>query len=399
MEEATDYLASPEVGIITYPFGSEDAEPVPDPKSPETSGNKKRKSGKRKYGASNIPSKIRREMVRHPQLIREMRSKFWFKKCRKMFSASLAKGTWAKYRSVLKLYGKFSTEQNLGKNWPDTEEKFLSFILWCLETRRLSADSLSGYLSALRTMSTMAGLEAPSSSRAQKLLLKGAKNSQNPKKQQSDPFTFQTLKAAKKALEKKKWRDANKTVIWACLSAGYFGSFRAGELLLKNKDDFDRSSDLAWKDIKFEGKHLASITVKKPKTGGIQEVDLFEYPDKTLCPVYALRKLKKKQIKDGTYQPSQGVFKFESGKMLTVSGLSKTIKKLLRKTEFRNKKISAKSLRSGFPSDLESLPEDFCDAHIKIWGRWKSSAYQIYMKKDRKQREWIFKKFCQLTEC
>ena len=175
VEGADDYLANPESGIIVFPFGSVAKEADPDPKSPE---NKRKKAGKRKYGAGHVPKKISRSMKRRPPLIRLMRSKFWISRLKKMFSASLAKNEWLKYKSVLKLYEKFSTELGLGENWPDTEEKFLSFILWCLETRSLSAGSLSGYLSALRTMSTIAGLETPSRSRAQELLLKGARNSE-----------------------------------------------------------------------------------------------------------------------------------------------------------------------------------------------------------------------------
>ncbi len=165
---------------------------------------------------------------------------------------------------------------------------------------------------------------------------------------------------------------------------------------MKNQDDFDKSSDLTWKDIKFEQNGTAQITIKKPKTGGIQKIDLFEFPEKSLCPVFALKKLRKMQNKKGYFSPNQGVFRFESGKMLTVSNLSKTMKKLFRKTKFKNQLLSAKSLRSGFPTDLENLPESFKDDHIKIWGRWKSNAYQAYMKNDRRQREWVFKKFLEV---
>ena len=393
MEGADDYLANPESGLIVFPFGNEAKESGPDPKSPE---NKRKSSGKLKYGAGHVPKKISRSMKNKPPLIRLMRNKFWISRLKKMFSASLAKNTWLKYKSVLKLYEKFSDEQGLGENWPDSEEKFLSFSLWCLENRSLSADSLNGYLSALRTMSTIAGLDAPVSSRAQKLLLRGAKNSESKKRRNSDPFTFEALKTARKSLQSRKWAKSNKKVIWACFSAGYFGSFRAGELLLKNKDDFDKSSDLTWKDIKFESDGTAQITVKKSKTGGMQKIDLFAFPEKSLCPVVALKKLKKMQIKKGYFSPSQGVFRFESGKMLTVSNLSKTMKKLFRKTKFRNQLLSAKSLRSGFPTDLENLPETFKDGHIKIWGRWRSNAYQTYMKNDRLQREWVFKKFVEI---
>ena len=187
-------------------------------------------------------------------------------------------------------------------------------------------------------------------------------------------------------------------MVWACICVGYFGSFRAGELLTKTTHAFDPSSTCSWADINFKSKSKMSIRIKNPKTmaGKSEIINLFVFPDKRFCPIRAMKKLKKTAKKNGFFQQNLPVFWFESGKCLTISALSDIVKKLLKKSKFKNRKISAKSLRSGIPSDLENHPDLFNDLHIKIWGRWKSNAYQRYMKDNQYQREWIFRNICKI---
>ena len=179
---------------------------------------------------------------------------------------------------------------------------------------------------------------------------------------------------------------------------GYFGSFRAIELVTKHPNSFDPSSHCTWADVKIQGKKRISVTVKNPKTKGGQTetIELFNFPNKHFCPIRAMISLKKSSESESCFDPNLPVFRFSSGKFLTVSSLSGILKTLIAKSKFKNRKISAKSLRSGVPTDLENHPDLFDDLHIKIWGRWKSDAYQRYMKDDKYQREWIFKKMCQI---
>ena len=179
---------------------------------------------------------------------------------------------------------------------------------------------------------------------------------------------------------------------------GYFGSFRSNELLTQHQNSFDPSSHCSWADLEFDSDSKISVTIKTPKTTSNKPeiVDLFAFPNTKFCPIHALISLKKSSQKNRCYNPEYPIFWFASGKLLTTSALSGILKKLLAKSKFKDKKISAKSLRSGVPTDLENNPDLFNDLHIKIWGRWKSSSYQKYMKDDKYQREWIFKKMCKI---
>ncbi len=49
--------------------------------------------------------------------------------------------------------------------------------------------------------------------------------------------------------------------------------------------------------------------------------------------------------------------------------------------------LSGKSFRSGIPSELDLFPDDFKERHLKALGRWKSSAYQLYIRKEMPEKK------------
>jgi hypothetical protein len=228
--------------------------------------------------------------------------------------------------------------------------------------------------------------------------LKGLENLEmvdRPAGRPSDPLTFEILAKLKARLAKVPWRVESKIVVWAACCLGYFCALRAGEMLPKNEKFFDQYSDLLWNDLN-ELKDGIRIRIKEPKVpaAGGDLVDVFRIKNKDFCPVRAVKNLKKMQQREGIWSENLPVFRFGTGKNLTVSELSRLIKALLKKTKYRHRNISAKSIRSGLPSDMECRPDLMHDAHVKCWGRWRSKSYQAYMKKDRVQRKWIFRKIC-----
>jgi len=177
---------------------------------------------------------------------------------------------------------------------------------------------------------------------------------------------------------------------------GYFGSFRARELLAKAQWEFDKYSDLVWADVIDDGKISIKIHVKCPKTGGKggEFIELFPTPDPKVDPVKAIRSLKSKQKSLGIWSENLPVFRFGSCKNLTVAKLSQILQKFFLKTKFTSLKISAKSMQAGIPTDMESHPSLINDTHIKIWGRRKGKSYLRYMKAPPVSRKWIFDKIC-----
>ena len=399
-EEAADHVADPEDPAVSYPFNA----PISH-RQEHTNASQKETSEPSRKGIKSQPKLDKNKYGHHniPALIKKLCKKLckipirWRKYYLKTGSASLAKNTWSKYASAFNAYEQFCMQENLVKPWPLSKNSTTCFILWCKKIQNLRASTIKGYLSALKTISSLLGTECKDFKSSEKLLIRGIERTEKQNlRKQTDPLIFQILVEIRNKLKLKKWKKHSKKVVWACICLGYFGSFRAGELLTKHPNSFDISSTCTWSDIQLISNSKMSVRIKNPKTGGGKPeiVDLFSFPDKCFCPIKALKTLKKSSIQQENFQHEFPVFRFGSGKFLTVSALSDIFKSLLSKGKFSKKKISAKSMRSGIPTDLENHPALFNDLHIKIWGRWKSKTYQKYMKDDKYQREWIFNKIC-----
>ena len=150
----------------------------------------------------------------------------------------------------------------------------------------------------------------PTKRELEKFLIRGiALSEEKSGRRPSDPMTFEVVKEIRKSLDKKSWKSSSKNTFWASVCVGYFGAFRASELLIKENWHVDYSSDLVWSDVKFHGKNSVKIKIRNPKTGGgkFELVELFKFPNKQFCPVRASKVLKKqaKEKKNCCTQPPQ----------------------------------------------------------------------------------------------
>jgi hypothetical protein len=403
LEEASDLVDDPAVGEATFPFGqpasgaSRKSHGKPQESAPKGTTVKHSKKVQ-KFGGRKLPEEIKRYLFENWPLAEEMRTGQWPEIFADIEAGALANSTWKKYCSVINKFESFRADLNLSGPWDFSEKMLNSFAVWG-KAHGLSAGSVKSYLSSLETLAGLAGIElGVRNKKTRKIVLKGLENLdllEGPKCRPSDPFTFEVMAALKNRLRKKNWRPESKRVVWAACTLGYFGALRAGEMLPKTEKVFDQFSDLLWDDVKILPDGI-QIRVKEPKipTSGGDIVDIFRIENKNFCPVRAVQKLKQSQKREKIWSKTLPVFRFGSGKNLTVSELSRLMKVLLKKTKFRDRNITAKSIRSGLPSDMETRPDLMHDAHVKCWGRWRSKSYQAYMKKDRIQRRWIFEKIC-----
>jgi hypothetical protein len=116
-------------------------------------------------------------------------------------------------------------------------------------------------------------------------------------------------------------------------------------------------------------------------------VDLFAMKKRIFCPVYWIRRLEHLQKKLGIWAKFEPVFKNRKGENLPRGNFLKIVKACLAGMGMRVNGISGKSFRSGIPSELDKFPEDFKERHLKILGRWRSSAYQIYIRKELPEKK------------
>ena len=149
------------------------------------------------------------------------------------------------------------------------------------------------------------------------------------------------------------------------------------ELLCAKKLCFDKYTDLLWKNIRIEKIHV-TIEIKSSKCLGAKQqfVRLGKLNKKEFCPVRALKKLKQTQKRKKLFSNHLPVFRKENGKNIT----AKFLIDCLQKTKETHENFSGKSFRSGIPSLCAKNPSFFESAELKKLGRWKSKAYENYIR-------------------
>ncbi len=411
---AVEYLRRPDATGAGYPFARTSSRG--DGESWKSSGSQEKKKGREpahaaaqaKYAGGRIPKPIKRLLKNSWPLLPNMKRGRWGKLFKKLCSNALAKSTWGKYAAAVNSFRKFCSEQAEPFRLPVSPEVSNSWIVWATGEGNLGANTMKAYLAALHSLGRLFDAKMGGQG-AEKLLLAGASNlarHSKPASAKRAPFTFKVLQRLCAELRAKRWKISSKLAIKAFCCTGYFGSFRAGELLAKDSWSFDKFSDLTWADIALTsdplgGSRSATLHIKEPKTRleGGEFVELFRFEDPELCPVAALDRLAAAQKAKGKWDPAAPVFRFGSGKNLTVSGATRLIKILLKKTEFSQQNLTASSLRSGIPTDMKSRPDLFGDTQIKSWGRWRSGAYQWYMKRDAARKRDIYRRLsCMLCK-
>ena len=122
------------------------------------------------------------------------------------------------------------------------------------------------------------------------------------------------------------------------------------------------------------------VRIKASKTDPFRAgVDVYlGHTGDPICPVAALL----------TYMAARGngtgpLFKFASGKPLTRDSFVSRVKEALHAAGVDPTPYSGHSFRSGAATTAAS--KGIGDATIKMMGRWKSSAYQLYVKTPRQQ--------------
>jgi hypothetical protein len=296
-----------------------------------------------------------------------------------LIAKSIAKSTWNRYNCAYKLWLAYKEQTNANIVGFPNQEK-IAFICWCKRNKDLKASTISMYISALVKIHTFCTDENVLFANA---LIKGIKNREphvTPQKGKTVPVDFYVLKNIRKNIKTSDLSKGDKKVIWTVCIVAFWGCFRLGEILPKTKTTFDRFSDLLGADVSLRGGKL-SLNLKSTKTRGTVPVKVslskIDWPG--LCPVHAMKSLKKFQKHKGTWSKTLPVFRTENG-----ANLSKIF--FLKQTNLffhgEGKILTGKSFRCGIPTLLSKFNDIHDIKLIKAAGRWKSSAYRTYIVED-----------------
>lgn len=178
------------------------------------------------------------------------------------------------------------------------------------------------------------------------------------------------------------WRVRN-----ACKRCGNIRGLE--DITVPNKGAFDGTSHLAFSDVSMDQlDNLSTMRIKiTSKTHPFQVgIDIFVgRTGNTICPVTAMLEfLVARGAKSGP------LFVFQDGRPLTRSRFVDKARNIPFKAGVDSFPYSGHSFRSG--AATTAARQGVGDATIKMLGRWKTDAYQLYIKMPREQQAAISKK-------
>jgi hypothetical protein len=301
---------------------------------------------------------------------------------------SITRNTWSSYSTVNRLFLKCQKDNNRVCNWPVSNTDILFFIHWLAETRKLKGNTINTYLSGLRQLHILKGIEPPTIRTATvKLVLTGKKNKDAAETRATDkkrrlPVTVSVMTLLKKLIRNWARPVEDRLLVWTVCTVAFAGSFRIHELLCKTEHSFDPDYTLLTDDLKRTSNNI-QISLKCPKeskSAAPTVVDIYASGGQ-LCPVTAFDRWATR-AKPQTRHP---VFSFSNGKPLTGRKLNSFLKELLGPyLDYRQGSITTHSFRAGIPSEMAAA--GFEDDDIKKQGRWSSRAFNAYTKLPRTQR-------------
>jgi hypothetical protein len=317
----------------------------------------------------------------------------------------LSKSTWSTYGTAERLLAMCQKERKVEMGFPLTDENLLEFTGWLIEVRKVKAGTINSYLSGLRQLHILKGMEPPQlRTNLVKFLLRGKKNMDHiqERKEVSGkrlPITMNVMKLLKE--ETRQWQSSltEKLLMWSICTLAFHGAFRIHEILCRAESFFDPDFSLLSEDIEVkrekEGdcKEFLKVTLKCPKESKVGKaivIEVFE-TNGTLCPVKAFKRWAARA------QPERGlpVFRNESGCPVTGAKLNRWLKERLEHhVNYASGKFTAHSFRIGLATTLAT--QGFSSEDIKEAGRWSSNAYELYLKLPRVKRANIAKKISSL---
>jgi len=315
-----------------------------------------------------------------------------------LLNSAVSKSTWEKYGSGLNAFSCFEAASCTSFSWPLSLETCREFVVWCHYTRRLAPGTTKAYLSAIKFVHHLRGMSCQhiSDDPTIVLLLRGSTHLalSTPPNNTRRVVTFPLLLVLRHRIAGTDWDPLTKQVIWAASTTAFFGSTRMGEILASESGAHSPSSDLTWNDVRESSGTSLLIRLKQPKSGeAVEFVDLFPFPHHNCCPVLALKNLRKKQLAADMSDTSLPVFRFGTGKNLTMQQFNETLSLLLPDLCSTGvQTIKCHSFRPGIPSTLSLFPELATADLVKGWGRWKSDCYMRYTRLKLPQRLNIFEK-------
>lgn len=266
-------------------------------------------------------------------------------------------------------------------------ESLLCYYVACIGQQGLAHNTIKTYLSGLRQSQITLGLPEPhlgDMPRLQQIIrgvqVERGKAGRTPRPRL--PITPSILRRLKAVWEGKGvgWEV---TMLWAASTFTFFSFCRSGEVTVPSPSGFDPTIHLSYSDISVDNPKSPSVLIVKLEKS---KTDPFRIgvniavgsTQNDLCPVSAmLAYLAIRGSRDGP------LFTWQNGTPLTRIQFVESVREGLSKANLPAKDFAGHSFRIGAATTAATLGME--DSLIQTLGRWKSSAYLLYVKLDPRQ--------------
>ena len=254
-----------------------------------------------------------------------------------------------------------------------------------LAQQGLSHASIKVYLSAIRNLHVSSGLHeefAKQLTPRLELVLKGIKKEKAKAAPLPThmPIMIDIMVKIKVALLCCPSKYDN-VLLWAACCLAFFGFLRCGEFTVPSQNEYDPTAHLSLEDIAVDSKSaptVIQVNIKQSKTDPFRQgVQLYLGKTSTdICPVSAI--LPYLAIRGARIGP---LFVLEDGSYLTRQRFATMVSSTLKHAGVNDKLYTTHSFRIGAATTAKEA--GVSDVHIKMLGRWKSNAYQLYVRTPR----------------
>ena len=304
---------------------------------------------------------------------------------KRFYIAGLAKATHKTYRCAERRYLSFCSKFSV-KPFPATETS-LCYYAACLGQEGLTHSTIKTYLSGVRQLQISHGFPDPKVQSMPQLqqIIKGVhvelgKAGRTPRPRL--PISPAILKRIEAVWQNEgvSWKTA---MLWAASTLAFFGFCRSGEITVPSEKEFDPSAHLTFSDVlvdKEKAPSMIFVKLKKTKTDPYRvgvTITIGATGD-SLCPVAAmLFYLKRRGSREGP------LFQWPDGIPLTRDRFVVEVRAALDRANLPAKDFAGHSFRIG--AATMAATNGLEDSLIQTLGRWKSTAFLLYIKLDPRQ--------------
>lgn len=316
---------------------------------------------------------------------------------RDLVNSSLAPSTKRVYSSGQRRYLEFCKSGSLPP-FPLAEDQLCTYVAHLYDEGLLHG-TIKGYLSAIRHLQILQGLGDPFVSPLPLLeyALRGVKlrqaKSRETKPKKRLPMTMDIMDKLRNFWSKED-KSYDSIMLWAASCMCFYGFLRSGEVTVASMAEFDPEGHLCEGDVALddlENPAVVRVHIKASKTDPFR-LGVFVFIGKTdnnRCPVAAIAAyLAVRGRADGPF------FRWTSGLPLSREAFVKGIRKALSASGMDVSGYSGHSFRIGAATAAAAAGLE--DSLIKTLGRWRSSAYQTYVRIPRERLATVSKQLAKV---